>query len=190
MGIVRQRLDDIQVAAEKALEPAQAARYLGMKLLDDISADEERLNTELRARPAWHDWGHVLKETLIGVTEPSLREIIANDQALSAATIGVLVEMTKTLEETRSRLIVQKKSVQALSAASIRFLLLDVAVDGGQGDAPRRQMLGHTGEKNHLIRVVEEFRGVLQMNVRQVGSGSGRGGYGGLPEGRGGGYLD
>jgi hypothetical protein len=154
---VQYRLNEIQRHVERALVPARQAVISSRNLIDTLSIDETRLRRELRGQPAWQSWGHSLKELLIGVEGPNIREALLADLAVSRRTIESLYPLTDALEETRSRLVVQKKSIEMFSAASTAFMV--VPSSGPRLSSP------HVGEgnKERLVEVVSSFRKSLHV---------------------------
>jgi len=146
----------MQRHVEQALAPARQAVITSRNLIDTLSIDEARLRRELRGQPAWQSLGHSIKELFVGVEGPNVRQALLADLALSKRTIQSLYPLANALEETRSRLVVQKKSIEMFSAASSAFRMMP-------SSEPRSWSL-ERGEDNkeRLVEVVLGFRKSLQ----------------------------
>ena len=147
----------MQRHVEQALAPARQAVISSRTLIDTLSIDETRLRQELRGQPAWQSWGHSLKELLIGVEGPTVRQALLADLAVSKRTIESLYPLANALEETRSRLVVQKKSIEMFSAASSAFRVMP----SSGIRTPHGSQMGEDN-KARLVEVVSGFRKSLQ----------------------------
>jgi hypothetical protein len=154
---VQHRLDGMQRHVEQALGPARQAVIGSRNLIDTLSIDEARLRQELRGQPAWQSWGHSLKELLVGVEGPTVRQALLADLSLSKRTIESLCPLATALEETRSRLVVQKKSIEMFSAASSAFRVAPSSAHQTSHEVRRGEDI-----KARLVEVVSGFRRSLQ----------------------------
>ena len=166
----QEKFDALYLATEKALPAADRASTIGGGLMHEMMEESHRLGWEVREAPRWKDWVDVAKEVAVGIKEPSKREMLKTDLALSQMTVDNLKDIRSGLENTLKLLRLHRTHVGSFSSSMMGFHL----GSGGFGDDGDDEFgLGAEAELEVLSKVV----GQMKMAVQQ-GRGGNSGGTG------------
>jgi hypothetical protein len=158
----QEKFDTLYLATEKALPAADRASTIGGGLMHEMMGEAHRLGWEVREAPRWKDWVDVAKEAAVGIKEPSKREMLKTDLALSQMTVDNLKDIRSGLENTLRLLRLHRTHVGSFSSSMMGFHLGSGGFGGDDGEDDEFG-LGAEAELEVLSKVVDQMKMAVQQ---------------------------
>lgn len=152
------KFDALYLATEKALPMANQASIMGGGLMREMMEESYRLGWEVREEPKWKYLVDTAKEVAVGLKEPSKRELLRTDLALSRTTVDNLKDIRTGLESTLKLLRLHRTHVGSFASSMMGFHL----GSGGGFDEEEVLGLGAEAELEVLSRVVDQMKWAIQ----------------------------